>query len=97
MQNQKQQVFKGLQQRYQQYKSKWDNYSGYDKWMSQDLNNAHLALVATYNDLIPAFSGLFKAVNNDFKMFYKQVNKLKELEIKQRHQGLIKYAEKVSD
>ena len=94
MQNQKQQVFKDLQQRYQQYKSKWNNYSGYDKWMSQDLNNAHLALVATYNDLIPAFRGLFKAVNNDFKMFYKQVNELKEFEIKQRHRGLIKYAEK---
>ena len=83
-------IFNKLQLSYKKLKKQWDGYSGYDKWMSQDLNNAHLALVATYNDYIPAFRNLFKNVNNDYDLFYQQVEKMSELDKDKRYEEINK-------
>jgi len=77
-------IFSQLQRSYKDFKLRWDDYSGYDKWMSKKLNNAHLALVATYNNRIPAFENLFKESGDNFTLFYKKVEKLMSLEKKQR-------------
>lgn len=77
-------IFRQLQESYKKFKQRWNNYSGYDKWMAKKLNNAHLALVATYNDRIPAFRNLFKQSGSDFKLFYQKVEKLMSLEKKER-------------
>lgn len=81
-------IFVQLQQGYKKLKQQWDGYTGYDKWMSQDLNNAHLALIATYNDRIPAFRQLFKKANNNYALFYNQVEKMTELDKPQRDEQL---------
>jgi len=83
-------IFNELQLAYKKLKEQWRGYSGYDKWMSQDLNNAHLALIATYNDHIPAFRKLFKNVNNDYELFYQQVEKISELDKDKRSEELNK-------
>ena len=83
-------IFNELQQGYKKLKEKWSGYSGYDKWMSQDLNNAHLALIATYNDHIPAFRKLFKKLNYDYALFYQQVENLSELDKNKRSEELNK-------
>jgi len=92
MQIKKENIFIKLKSNYEKLKSRWNGYTGYDKWMAQKLNNAHLALVATYNDFIPAFSALYKASNSNFKKFYENVKFLKEQDIEQRHHRLLEYS-----
>lgn len=82
-------IFKTLTINYIKFKKQWDDYAGYDKWMSQELNNAHLALVATYNNWIPAFVALHKSANYDFELFYKNVKILSEKNKKQREKLLL--------
>jgi len=69
----KQRLFAGLKKNYQSLKHQWGGDGSYDAWMAQDLNNAHLALVATYYDDVPYFRGLLKADNGDFSRFYQGV------------------------
>lgn len=80
----KESIFRQLQISYKDFKTRWDNYKGYDKWMSKNLNNAHLALVATYNERIPAFRKLFKDSGNNYALFYKKAEALMMLEKQQR-------------
>ena len=84
VEKQKVKVFELLQVAYKEFKHRWDNYSGYDKWMSNKLNNAHLALISTYNDRIPAFQALFKKANYDYKSFYEKVEQLMSIEKNKR-------------
>mgnify|MGYP000353592373 CR=1 FL=1 len=53
--------------------------------MANKLNNAHLALVATYNDRVPAFQKLFQDSSNDYVLFYKKVEALMSLEKQNRN------------
>lgn len=55
---------------YATYKASWDGYAGFDGWMARDLNNAHLALVATYNKWVPALQALLEALDGDLQAFY---------------------------
>lgn len=74
----KKQHFALLQKKYQQLKKTWTgkNINAFDEWMTQDLNNSHLLLVATYYDLVPIFKNIMKEENNNFKRFYARVKKL---------------------
>ncbi len=90
MQENKVARFKTLQARYKNLKKQWDGYTGYDKWMAQKLNNAQLALVATYNNWIPAFRALYKKSNADFSVFYTNVKSLSETEKPEREKELLK-------
>ncbi len=65
--------------RYRAYKADWDGYGGFDGWMAQDLNNAHLALIATYNAWVPALEDLLTAVHGDLKKFYGEARRIGEL------------------
>jgi predicted aminopeptidase len=66
-------IFQQLQQNYQKYKEKSGGDDRYDKWMSQHLNNAHLALVATYHDLEPLFTRMLEQSGGDMEAFYTRV------------------------
>ena len=50
-----------------------------------DLNNAKLALVATYWELVPAFMHLLERQQGDFARFYAAVETLAEQPFEQRH------------
>ena len=80
----KQKVFAEMQGKYQQLKKSWQGYSAYDKWMQQDLNNAHLLLISTYHDMVPMFQAMLSQQNNNLKNFYTAVEKLGSLEKAQR-------------
>ena len=83
-------AFDRLRERYR----KWQltsNYHGFDHWMKKDLNNSHLALIATYQDLVPNFFALLKSVNGDLETFYKKVEQLGELDVKERELQLARY------
>ncbi len=89
--NLKKQIFIQLQNDYQKLKHSWDNYSGYDSWMSKDLNNAHLALVATYYDKVPAFQAVLKSSNYNIKEFYQTVKVISEMSEVNRNNRLAEY------
>jgi len=73
---------------YTQLKQTWGGYAGYDAWFSHDLNNAQLALVATYREYVPAFRALLRECNGDFTAFYRAARKLGELPEPLRKQRL---------
>ena len=86
----KQQAFEDLQHEYTKLKQqKWNNDKRYDKWMAQPLNNAHLALAATYHDLVPAFHRHLENVQADLPEFYKQMKEFAELPKAERHDRLM--------
>ena len=59
----------------------------YDRAMATPYNNARLALVATYEDLKPAFEGLFLDVG-DWRTFYAEVETLASAPKSERHAAL---------
>ena len=77
-----------MQKKYSQLKKSWDGYAGYDFWMSQKLNNAHLLLIATYHDLVPIFKAMLKEENYDLKNFYRKVEKYGAFDKEKRNKEL---------
>jgi len=76
----KKQIFAIMQKKYSQLKKSWKGYNAYDTWMSQELNNSHLLLIATYHDLVPIFKKILKEQNNKLADFYVAVKKFGELD-----------------
>lgn len=72
-------IIAGMKDGYRKLKRGWGGYAGYDKWMQRDINNAHLALVATYHELVPAFEALLAQQNNDLDSFYAEVKRVGRL------------------
>jgi predicted aminopeptidase len=56
-----------------QYKVK----TGYDQWISDGLNNAHLASVGTYFDCVPGFQRLLAANGGSLPAFYAAVRHMR--------------------
>ena len=77
-----------MKTKYKSVKQAWDGYSGYDSWMARDTNNADLALVATYHEMVPMFEQLLKENDYDLPRFYQAVAALGELPRQQRQKGL---------
>jgi len=64
----------------------WGGWSGYDRWAAR-LNNATLAALAEYEDLTPAFEALYQR-QASWPAFYKEVRRLAQLPMNERHQQL---------
>ena len=75
----KERIFAAMQDGYQRLRASWGGYAGYDNWFARDLNNAHLALVATYNQYVPAFENLLDEVGHDMAAFHAAVERLAAL------------------
>jgi len=88
MRKQKQTVFLQLKKDYVVLKRNWDSNKGYDAWMAQPLNNAHLALAATYHELVPDIKRYIQNSGGDLQLFYKQMEQLSRLPISDRHDML---------
>jgi predicted aminopeptidase len=80
-------IFGELQEEYQVVKASWGGYTGYDAWFARPLNNANLALLATYHDYVPAFHALLQQ-SGSFPKFYDAVRELAKLDIGERHKRL---------
>jgi predicted aminopeptidase len=77
-------IFAAAEQDYAKLKAAWGGYVGYDAWMARGLNNARLASLATYHDLVPAFQGLLSASGGDLPAFYAMVRELGSLPSSER-------------
>lgn len=80
-------LFQQLQSDYQQLKVSWGGYAGYDRFFAEPLSNAHLAAIATYTDLVPAFRALL-AREKTFPQFYAAAKALSELDKDERTRRL---------
>jgi len=84
MRRQKQEIIASALQHYQDLKKTGTIDERFDRWMAQGLNNARLASVATYRDLLPGFQNLLSSCNGDLKLFYQKVEELSRLPRQQR-------------
>lgn len=89
MLREKQRILAGMKQSYQGLRASWDGYSGYDHWMGQDLNNAHLALVATYQTWLPQFQVLLQRCDNDLGRLHALLLTWRTLTAEQRRLALL--------
>lgn len=89
---QKAQIFQSLQDEYQALKTAWGGYAGYDRWFAEPLSNAHLAAVATYQDLVPGFRALL-AHEKSFDRFYAAVAALSKLDKAERQRKVRGFAQ----
>jgi len=81
----KKEIFDALRDDYDILRHRWqDRYNTYDHWMHGDLNNAKIMAVATYHDLIPAFTALLTAADGDLPRFYALVEMVGRLPLEER-------------
>jgi len=86
--NQKALVITSLKQAYHQIRDeKWGGYSGYDQWFNEPITNAHFVLVATYEELVPAFQALH-AKSGSLKKFYANVQAMARQDKARRREQL---------
>jgi predicted aminopeptidase len=79
MRAQKAEILAQMRRDYLTLKQQLDGLSGYDRWFGQPLNNAQLASVAIYNQLVPAFHALLSGRDGDLPSFYREVKRLASL------------------
>ena len=65
----KEKILDALQDEFKSVRVGWQGYAGYDGWFARQLNNAHLASIATYHSLVPGFRALMKNEEN-LQAFY---------------------------
>ncbi len=75
----KREIFVQLRRDYEELKGSWGGFAGYDRFFAQPLTNAHLASIATYNDLVPAFRALLRREGGDLPAFYAAARRIGEL------------------
>lgn len=81
-------AFEALREEYRRLKVAWDGFSGYDKWFGANLNNAALASVAAYTQLVPAFQALLAEKQGDLPRFYRAVKEIGGLAKDERNSRL---------
>ena len=88
-QHRKREIFAELKARYAQLRDKHPTRGqGMDAWFAQDLNNAHLASVGAYNELVPEFQRLLERHAGDLERFYQTVAVIAKLPVDQRQRRL---------
>ena len=92
---QKQLYFSELKQEYQHWRDSHSD-AGFDRFMQQDLNNAKLALVATYMDKVPVFLAMLAACHGDLPAFYREARRIGKLPLAQREAALANYVQPAS-
>ena len=68
----------------------WRGWRGYDEWFER-ANNASLAVLGAYDDLVPAFECLFDSVGGDFGRFHAEVRRIAALPAAGRRAALAPY------
>ena len=79
MRVEKQRLISGAIVKFNQLKISGQLDHRFDRWMSRGLNNARLAGIATYRELIPGFQKILRQCRGDFGCFFTQVRQLAKL------------------
>jgi predicted aminopeptidase len=84
MRERKREAFEALRESYAALRAQWGGRGPFDAWFAQDINNAHLASIATYFACVPGFQRELQAVNGSLPDFYRRVRELAKLEQRER-------------
>ena len=84
MREKKRAAFAAMRSSYAQLKADWGGHAPFESWFDDDLNNAHLASIATYYTCVPGFERELEAVGGDLTAFYARVRALAKLEQEKR-------------
>jgi predicted aminopeptidase len=84
----KRRLFAQMQDEYRELKVSWGGFAGYDRLMARGANNALLASVASYSELVPAFRALLAQEHDDLSVFYAAVRDLARLDKPERDSRL---------
>jgi predicted aminopeptidase len=84
MRERKREAFDALRESYAALKVQWGGRGPFDAWFGQDINNAHLASIATYFACVPGFQRELQAVNGSLPDFYRRVRELAKLDQRER-------------
>jgi len=72
----KQMVFKRMVQEYELSHTSWPGPDDYSAWFNSGMNNAKLALVLTYRDLVSDFKAVLVREDYDLQKFYRTIGAL---------------------
>jgi predicted aminopeptidase len=84
MREKKRAAFAAMRSSFALLKAGWGGHAPFESWFDDDLNNAHLASVATYFTCVPGFERELKAVGGDLTAFYARVRALAKLDQEKR-------------
>jgi predicted aminopeptidase len=80
MRARKAEILRALEEEYQTVKQRdWGGYAGYDPWFARKPNNAQLASIAIYSQMVPAFQALLRQEDGDLPRFYRAAKALATL------------------
>ena len=80
MRERKRESIEALRQTYAGLRAEWGGHAPFDGWFREDINNAHLASIATYFACVPGFERELKAVGGNLPAFYRRVRELAKLD-----------------
>jgi predicted aminopeptidase len=84
MREQKSAALAELKISYARLNQAWGGHGPFDSWFNHEINNAHLASIATYYGCVPGFERELAAVGGDLNAFYRRARQLAKLDQKQR-------------
>jgi predicted aminopeptidase len=84
MRERKREAFDALRESYAARRAQWGGRGPFDAWFGQDINNAHLASIATYFACVPGFQRELQAVNGSLPDFYRRARELAKLDQRER-------------
>jgi len=79
MRQMKQMTFANLRTEYARRKAAWGGHAPFDLWFAAEINNAHLASVATYSDCLPGLRRELVAADGNLAVFYQRARALAAL------------------
>ena len=79
MREKKSAEFAALRSSFARLAAAWGGHAPFEAWFDADLNNAHLASVATYFTCVPGFERELKAAGGNLTAFYTRVRALAKL------------------
>ena len=80
MREKKRAEFEAMRASFAQLMAEWGGHAPFEAWFNEDLNNAHLASIATYYNCVPGFERELRAAGGDLTAFYARVRKLAKLD-----------------
>jgi predicted aminopeptidase len=81
-------LFADMMAEYEALKRSWGGFAGYDRLFGKGPNNALLASIAAYTELVPAFRAMIAQAGGDMERFYADVKKLADLPADERRARL---------
>ena len=88
MRERKAAIFAQMVEEHRSFRDGSGGSSGVDRWFAQRPNNAQIASVAIYTQLVPRFRALLAAEGGDLGRFYARVKALAELSKEKRAEAL---------